>query len=38
MAERHVIVVDGPDEALRAFVAGFLAGQGRRSSVRRLRQ
>ena len=28
MAERDVIVVDGPDETLRAFVAGFLAGQG----------
>jgi hypothetical protein len=27
MAERDVIIVDGPDETLRAFVAGFLAGQ-----------
>ncbi len=28
MADRHAIVVDGPDTALRAFAAGFLAGRG----------
>jgi hypothetical protein len=28
MADRDVIVVDGPDETLRGFVAGFLAGKG----------
>ena len=27
MPERDVMVVDGPDDALRAFVAGFLAGR-----------
>jgi len=27
MAERDVIIVDGPDETVRAFVAGFLAGR-----------
>jgi hypothetical protein len=28
LAERDVIIVDGPDETRRAFVAGFVAGQG----------
>jgi len=28
MADWHAIVVDGPDAALRAFTAGFLAGRG----------
>jgi hypothetical protein len=28
MADRDVIIVDGPDDAVRAFVAGFLAGRG----------
>jgi hypothetical protein len=27
MADRDVIIVDGPDDVLRAFVAGFLAGR-----------
>ena len=28
MPERDVMVVDGPDDVLRAFVAGFLAARG----------
>jgi hypothetical protein len=28
MADRDVIIVDGPDDTVRAFVAGFLAGRG----------
>ena len=28
MADRHAIVIEGPDKTLRAFTAGFLAGRG----------